>query len=114
MFFKKPFSFREISRWLDEREKTMDLTRQVTSMRKESRYESNEEITYVMAHQEKVQTGIAVNTSLSGICLKFSTPAEPGQTVILRPDVPKASRAASIRWVRPAEDGFYMAGLQYA
>ncbi len=112
-FFQKPFLLDEISVWLDQREERMDLSQALGILRREKRSFSNETITCRPPRSEKILTGIAVNTSPSGLCLKIATPFEQDQTLTILPELLGSSRAASVRWIKALGDGYYMTGLRY-
>lgn len=112
-FFQKPFLLDDISAWLDQCEERMDLSHPLGMLRREKRSSSNETIACLTPRGEKILTGIAVNTSPSGLCLKIDIPIEQGQTLMILPELPRASRAASVRWIKTLGDGYYMTGLRY-
>ena len=113
MFFQKPFLLEEISAWLDQREERMDLSQTLGILRRETRSFRNETITCRPLEGERVLTGVAVNTSPSGLCLKIDTPFEQGQVLTILPELLGSSRAASVRWVKALNDGYYMTGLRF-
>jgi hypothetical protein len=91
----------------------MDLSQALGILRREKRSSSNDKITCLTPQSEKVLTGIAVNTSPSGLCLKIDIPIEQGQTLTILPELPRPSRAASVRWIKTLGDGYYMTGLRF-
>lgn len=113
MFFQKPFSFDEISTWIDERERQMDTSQPLGMLRRENRHRSDEEVACLLPRNGKLLKGTAVNMSPSGLCLKIDIPVEEGQIISIRPGSSSPSRPASVRWTRPIGNGFYMTGLKY-
>ena len=113
-YFQKPFSFTEIARWLDEREKQMDLSQPLGMKRKEERVEAKSEaIECLVAGSEPVE-GIVLNRSFSGLCLKIKCPVREGQTIAVLSGPSPSSRTASVRWVRASGDGSCVTGLKFA
>lgn len=113
-YFQKPFSFSEVSKWLDEREQQMDLSRPLGVRRTEKRAGSDEGVMCLVAGNEKLVKGIVLNRSASGLCLKIKCRVREGQTVAVRSGLFPTSRTASAQWVRAAGDGSYVTGLKYA
>ncbi len=114
MYFQKPFSFGEISAWLAEREKQMDLSQPLGMRRKEKRAEANEVMKCLVAGHDELVEGIVLNRSPLGFCLKIKYPVHQGQTIAVRSGLSPSCRVASVQWVRAVGDGFYMTGLRYA
>jgi len=114
MYFQKPFSFGEISAWLDEREKQMDLSQPLGMRRKEKRAEANEVMKCLVAGHDELVEGIVLNKSTLGLCLKIKYPVRDGQTIAVRSGLSPSCRVASVQWARAAGDGSYMTGLKYA
>lgn len=113
-FFQKPFSLNEISTWLNEREKQMDLSQPLGMRRKEKRAEANEVMKCLVAGHDELVEGIVLNRSPLGLCLKIKYPVRQGQTIAVRSGLSPSCRVASVQWVRATGDGSYMAGLKYA
>jgi CheY-like chemotaxis protein len=111
-FFQKPFSFTNLSAWLDGREQCMDLSQPLGTPRREQRLAGKEEIT-LLTTGERAFNGITVNRSPSGLCLKTAVHLPQGEALTVRPGLSRPSRRASVRWVRDSGDGFYLTGLQY-
>jgi CheY-like chemotaxis protein len=112
VFFQKPFSFNDLSAWLEEREQLMDLSQPLGLVRREQRLASCEKVT-LLASSANLINGVALNVSPSGLCLKIEAPLREGETLTIRPGLPRLSRTASVRWVREISRGLYMTGLQY-
>ncbi len=113
MYFQKPFSFDEIATWLEAREKLMDLSRHLGMRRKGKRVESSKEIECLLSGTGEPVKGIVVNAGPSGLCLKLTCNVHEGQTIALRFGPSPALRTASVRWVRAAENGTCITGVQY-
>jgi DNA-binding NtrC family response regulator len=112
-FFRKPFNFDEMSAWLSERELQMDLSRPLGIRRKEKRYESDEEVTYLISVNNENLEGIALNMSTSGLCIKTKAPLRQEQSLIVHFGQADLSRVALVRWLRELDSGLYMAGLNF-
>jgi CheY-like chemotaxis protein len=113
MYFQKPFSFDEVAKWLDAREKLMDLSRRLGMRRKGKRVESNKEIECLVSGTGEPVKGIVMNAGPSGLCLKLACNVREGQTIALLFGHSSVSRTASVRWVRSVEYGTCIAGVQY-
>lgn len=114
MYFQKPFSFNEVSTWLNEREQQMDLSRPLGMKRREKRAESDEAVMCLVAGNDKFVKGIVLNRSQSGLCLKITGRVREGQTIAVLSGLFPTSRTASVQWVRAVGDGSYVIGLKYA
>jgi CheY-like chemotaxis protein len=110
-FFRKPFNFDELSAWLSERELQMDLSRPLGVRRKEKRYESDKEVTYMLSINNENLEGIALNMSASGLCIKTKAPLRQEQSLIVHFGQADPSRVALVRWLRELDGGLYLAGL---
>jgi DNA-binding NtrC family response regulator len=113
-YFEKPISFDDLGRWVDACEKRMDSSLAQKSTRRETRYDSYQEIFYKTSRGDEVFCGVAVNRSDSGICLRVKGPLSAEQPIRLHTGHPQTFQTASVRWVRPTPDGAYLAGLTYA
>ncbi len=111
-FFKKPFTISDLSTWLGECEQRVDQTRPLASRRREERFESYREVTLRIAQGEQVITGVAVNISQSGLCLKVPARIRPSDCIHIDECHFMVCREASVKWVRPIGNDAYMAGLQ--
>jgi hypothetical protein len=111
--FEEPIDYQKMTAWLHAREQQMDLSRPLKINRKDERYESNRDVACVAQPNNRVVTGIAVNMSSSGLCLKTDTPLRQEQIVTVHPDYHIASHAASVRWAMKMDSGSYIMGLQY-
>ncbi len=112
-FFRKPFNFEEMSAWLSERELQMDLSRPLGMRRKEKRYESDKEVTYVLSVNNENLEGIALNMSTSGLCIKTKAPLRQEQSLIVHFGQADLSREALVRWLMELDSGLYLAGLNF-
>jgi DNA-binding NtrC family response regulator len=111
-FFQKPIDYSELSAWLDECEKRLDLFQPLGSRRKETRQEMHHEVQCLVDRTDTILDGITVNTSDSGLCLKLAAPLMTSQIIHIS-TAPSliACRTASVRWVSRDPDGSYLAGL---
>ncbi len=110
--FQKPVEFADLGRWVDECEQRMDLSVRLPVRRKETRYVCSEFVRYRPGASDSVFTGLAVNRSASGICLRITEPMDREEIVRLETGIPLSSRVAQVRWIRPTEDGAFLSGLQ--
>ncbi len=111
--FEEPIDFHKITAWLLAREQEMDLSRPLKINRKDLRYESSKDVACIAQPNNKVVTGIAVNMSSSGMCLRTDTPLRQEQIVTVHPDYLIPSQPASVRWAMKMDSGSYLMGLQY-
>ncbi len=111
-FFQKPIEFSEISAWLDECEKRVDLSQPLGTRRKERRHAIHYKVRCLVERIEETVDGITLDISDSGLCLKLKTPLMTSQTIhITTADAIIACRTASVRWVNRTPDGSYLTGL---
>ena len=113
MFFRKPFTISELTEWLAACEQRIDLTRPLATRRREERYESCRELSVRIVHTDKVLSGIAVNISRSGLCLKVPGRIKHSDIIHLQECTFSACSEASVKWVRPLGGENYLAGVQY-
>ncbi len=111
-FFQKPFTLFSLSEWIDACEKRVDLRRPLASRRQEERFESFREVTFRMPREAKMMTGIAVNISPSGFCLRLGSPLRKEETINIHSGHFDSCREASVRWVRQVDRSSYLAGLR--
>lgn len=110
-FFSKPFKLSELSAWLNDCEKRIDLSKPVGIIRKENRYPANIDIMYTYNTEENIYKGTVLNFSSSGLCLKMYTPFIEGQSIVIKTELPNNCTNASIRWINEMKADFYMTGL---
>jgi CheY-like chemotaxis protein len=112
-FFEKPVLFDELGKWVDECEARMDLTVPLGYPRKEDRRDYSSEISYaVPASGDEICHGAIVNLSSSGLCIRVRYPLMREQPISIKTPLPISSPVVYVRWLREAEDGGYLAGLQ--
>lgn len=111
-FFQKPFTLIALSEWLTECEKRMDLERPLASRRREARYDSYREITFRTPAAQEAMTGIAVNISPSGLCIKAPLKLAREETIRIDAGHFTACQQASVRWVRKIDHASFLAGLR--
>jgi CheY-like chemotaxis protein len=112
-FFQKPFPLSPLTEWLIECEQRMDLLRPLASRRREVRRASGQAVTYRISHHGELRTGVALNVSNSGLCLRVVNPLKPDDWVRIYTDLGDRFHAAAVRWVKKADGGGYLAGLRY-
>ena len=111
-FFQKPIEFSEVSDWLDECEKRVDLSEPLGSRRKETRHVTHYEVRCVVNRTNELVNGMTINISDGGLCLKLAVPLMTRQTIDIDTAHPIiACRTASVQWVSRNQDGSYLAGL---
>jgi CheY-like chemotaxis protein len=111
-FFQKPIEFADLSDWLDECEKRMDLSKPLGSRRKEARRATRYEVQCLVDRSHEPVSGTTINISDNGLCLRLPVPLLTTQTIHL--DTVHsvfACRTASVQWVNRDQDGSYLAGL---
>lgn len=111
--FQKPMDFEALATWVRGCEERMDLSLPLGIRRREPRSDCRKEVTYQAPTYYAPASGLAVNTSSSGICLHLSAPLAREQKVRLHSDLFGIAQTASVRWIREIDKGQYMAGLQY-
>lgn len=110
-FFRKPFTIHAIAAWLADCEQRADLSVPLTSRRREARFESYRELTLRISQTDQVLTGIAVNISQSGLCLKIPAKLRQSDSVHIDECHFLTCTEASVRWVKPLGNDAYIAGL---
>jgi CheY-like chemotaxis protein len=111
-FFEKPLDFKRLAAWFDECELRMDLSRPLGLIRREIRQPSNGDVAFRAAPSDDIFTGIAVNRSLSGLCVKIAVPLWPDQFLTIHSPNSQSVRRASVRWIRELAEDNYLVGLQ--
>jgi len=112
-FFEKPLDFKRLAAWFDECELRMDLSRPLGLIRREVRRPSKGDVAFQAAPSDNIFTGVAVNRSASGLCLKIAVPVRPDQILTLLSPNPQSARSASVRWIRKLAEDDYLVGLQF-
>jgi CheY-like chemotaxis protein len=110
-FLQKPFTLNALSEWLSACEKRFDLGSPLSTRRKEDRYESHREVTFQVGSTDRLFTGIAINMSPSGLCLKIPAPLRREDTISLHGDHLHSCQQASVRWVKQVDSNSFIAGL---
>jgi len=113
-FFQKPFNLHALMEWLAGCELRIDLNQKVATRRKERRYESDREVVFKVPDSNDVFTGIAVNTSPTGLCLKVPTPLHLEQIIDLHSSPFHSCSKASVRWITKIDKDAYLAGVHCA
>jgi len=114
-FLQKPFDLHTLMAWLAVCEQRIDLSQQVATRRKEQRFDSDREvIVFRVPDSDDVYSGIAVNTSPNGLCLKVPTPLQQEQTIKFHAGPFHSCSNASVRWVTKIDNGAYLAGVHCA
>jgi DNA-binding NtrC family response regulator len=113
VFFQKPLRLSKIKQWLQECRERTDLSRPLHIPRKEERLPAPCERARMVVHNQELLEGAAINVSQSGLCLELKSPLAREQQVCVDSGPVLSCRTATVRWVRPREDGSYVAGLNY-
>ena len=109
-FFSKPIKLSELSAYLDDCAKFIDLSKPLGIKRKEGRYPANIDITYAYNPDEKIYKARVINYSNSGLCLKVDTPLAKNQSVVIKTELPITYSTATICWVQEMESAYYIVG----
>jgi len=110
-FMQKPFTIFKLSDWLAACEQRMDLSRPLATRRREERFDSFREIVFRTPASTDVLTGVAVNISRSGFCLKVPHALKRDETVQIDAGHFSTCTQASVRWVKREGNGSYLAGM---
>jgi DNA-binding NtrC family response regulator len=110
-FFQKPVLLSELSAWLKECVKRVDLSKPLGIRRKEMRDQLSQTVTCHIKYTDQLLNGIAVNISDSGLCLTLGECLSANQTVLIDTRLPNACLEATVQWIRKTEDGAYATGL---
>jgi response regulator RpfG family c-di-GMP phosphodiesterase len=110
-FFQKPINFSDLTTWLDQCEQRINLYQPLGSRRRYTRTIFNREIEYALDLGEKSSSGLILNLSKNGLCMKIRQPLIRHQIVKINTALPIACKTASVRWVKPSIDNFYTVGL---
>ena len=113
-FLQKPFTLYALSEWLGACEKRVDLESPLATRRKEERFESQREVTFSISSTDQLYTGIAINMSPSGLCLKIPALLRREDTLKLHAGYFHSCQQASVRWVKQIDNGAYIAGVHCA
>jgi len=111
-FFEKPLDFNKLAAWFDECEKRIDLSQPLAIKRKEKRLPFVDQVRYKTHSNNDVLDGVAINMSISGLCLRINSPLKQEQTITIVSNHAKPWQA-SVKWLRNSDDGSYVAGLHH-
>ena len=89
----------------------MDLSSPVGFLRRETRYMTHEEVVYLYGQRDEMMRGTVINISDSGLCLKVHTPLSNRQTITITSELPNCCQSGYVRWVKKAENDYFMVGL---
>jgi len=109
-FFEKPLDFNRLAAWFDECEERFDLSQPLGVKRKEKRRSCIAPIQYRLRPDLDILKGVAINMSTSGICMKVDTPLPQEQIITILSGRAKPM-PASVKWLKDAGNGSYIAGL---
>ena len=80
-------------------------------MRNEERHSADIDILYSSDSSEEVCRGTVVNYGANGLCFIAGSPCVEEQSITIKNELPNGCTSASVRWVKPLGDDYYMAGL---
>jgi DNA-binding response OmpR family regulator len=110
LFFQKPINFSDLLAWLDQCEQRINLYQPLGSRRRDTRTIFSREIEYTW-DGEKSRSGLILNLSKNGLCMKIQEPLIRHQIVKINTSLPISCKMASVRWVKPSKDNFHTVGL---
>ena len=110
-FFQKPINFSDLMRWLDQCEQRINLYQPLGSRRRDIRTIFSSEIEYALDLRENNRSGLILNLSKNGLCMKIEQPLYRHQVVKINTPLPNSCKVASVRWVKPSRDNSYTVGL---
>lgn len=109
--FLKPFTLRSLTAWLAGCEQRYDLSRPLSSRRREERFDGTREIAFAFNSGVDLNEGVIVNMSASGLCIKVRTPLELEHQLRIENSHFPSSRPAAVRWVRKTAKDAFLAGV---
>jgi DNA-binding NtrC family response regulator len=112
-FFDKPMDLTKLETWIAGCENRADLSLPLAAPRKEERQFYSQDLPVVVRMGDRLMNVIAVNSSRSGLCLKFTMPIFREQKIRIQADLSPVSSIAAVRWVNKLDDGSYVAGLNF-
>jgi CheY-like chemotaxis protein len=110
-YLAKPFRIADISQWLDECEKRLDIETPLGIRRREKRTRVHLDVTYCVGNSDQTMTGIIANLSPSGFCLQANHDFEKAREIKVVSVLPYTCSTASARWSKTTEDGNVMTGF---
>lgn len=110
-YLAKPFRMMDLSRWLEECEKRLDISTPIGIMRREKRLSAHHEITYCIEALNKIMTGIVTDYSPSGFCMQTTYDFADAKAVKVISSFPSSCTTVSARWSKETGDGHYIAGF---
>ncbi|MBI5073763.1 MAG: response regulator [Nitrospirae bacterium] len=110
-YLSKPFRLSELSLWLDDCERRIDLSLPVGIRRKEKRTRLTMAIHYQVNASEQTMTGIAVDFSPSGFCLKTNHDFLREQRIRIVASLPNSCSTGHVRWSKMTDEGLYLTGF---
>jgi CheY-like chemotaxis protein len=110
-YLAKPFRMMDLSQWLDECEKRLDISTPVGIRRREKRIPVHREITYCIEALNKIMTGIVTDYSPSGFCMLTTYDFDEAKAVKVISSFPYSGTTVSVRWSKRTGDGHYIAGF---
>lgn len=111
--FLKPCRLSELTTWAGECEQRMDLSRPLGIRRWGRREACDSGEVYNFEWEAGLHTGVGVNRSDSGLCVRFANPLAVGQMLSVHSPRPLPSDRLRVRWMMPDADGRFLAGLSY-
>ena len=110
-FISTPFHLADLTRWIEECEKRMDVNVPLAIRRKEKRMPVQVAVFFRTETMDKILDGTVTDISRSGFCLSTDRPFDPAETVRLVSDIPYTCSVASARWSKTTESGKIITGF---
>lgn len=116
-FFRKPFTFSELSEWLTECEKHFDLSQPLGVKRVSRRYSFIQDIEYRLnpAASKKIFVGSTVDKSIDGLGLRIFNPLRAGDTITIIKGFEATQlngTVGTVMWCSQEGETIYRAGLR--
>jgi hypothetical protein len=110
-YLAKPFRIADLSQWLDECEKRLDIQTPIGIRRKEKRIPVHLDVSYCVGSCDRIMTGTITDLSPSGFCLQANHDFEKAQVVNVVSVLPHTCSTATARWSKTTEDGNVVTGF---
>jgi FixJ family two-component response regulator len=112
--FKKPFDFTELSGWLRECEKDIDLSQQLCGNKIKRRHDFRQDIEYQLntAGPDRKFIGFTVNKSPDGLGLRVFNPLYAGQKIKIINGLEVPDLKGIVVWCSKVGENTYSAGLR--
>ena len=113
-FFEKPFACSDLTDWLSECEKSIDLSKQLGGKLPDRRYDFKQDIEYCLngsdPHEKFI--GFTVNKSKDGLGLRVFNPLHAGQEITILNGLEAPNLNGTVVWCNKVGENAYTAGLR--